>query len=130
MAAKAHEASARTIGDVFIQIMLTIVNPSMGSADRVLDGPTNLVWIDPWLAYLRSRGVQYLNNAEVDEILCDDGRITGVAVRQEGKRTIMRGDHYVAALPIERIAPMMNARCSLLTRRSATCARWPRTSNG
>ena len=89
-------------------MMLTIVNPTAGSTDRVLDGPTNLVWIDPWLAYLRSRGVQYLFDAKVEEILCNDGRISGVSVSQAGKRTIMRGDHYVAALPVDRIAPLLN----------------------
>jgi geranylgeranyl pyrophosphate synthase/uncharacterized protein with NAD-binding domain and iron-sulfur cluster len=107
VAAKARKASARSIGDVFIQILLTIVNPTIGSADRVLDGPTNLVWIDPWLAYLRSRGVQYLYNAEVNEILCDSDRISGVVVSQEGKRSVMRGDQYVAALPVDRIAPLL-----------------------
>ncbi len=58
VAAKARKASTRTIGDVFVQLMLTILNPSAGSTDRVLDGPTNLVWINPWLAYLESSGVR------------------------------------------------------------------------
>ena len=72
VAAKARKASTRTIGDMFVQLMLTIVNPIAGSTDRVLDGPTNLVWIDPWRTYLESRGVQYGTNAEVEEILCDE----------------------------------------------------------
>jgi geranylgeranyl pyrophosphate synthase/uncharacterized protein with NAD-binding domain and iron-sulfur cluster len=108
VAAKARKASTRTIGDVFVQLILTILSPIAGSTDRVLDGPTNLVWIDPWLKYLESNGVRYLYNAEVEEILCDKGRITGIAVRQHGNRTVVRGDHYVAALPLERIAPMVN----------------------
>jgi geranylgeranyl pyrophosphate synthase/uncharacterized protein with NAD-binding domain and iron-sulfur cluster len=110
VAAKARKASTRTIGDVFVQLMLTILSPTAGSTDRVLDGPTNLVWIDPWLAYLESSGVRYVRDAEVEEIRCDEGRITGVAVRQQGKRTVVCGDHYVAALPLERIAPMVNDR--------------------
>jgi geranylgeranyl pyrophosphate synthase len=89
--------------------MLTIMNPTAGSADRVLDGPTNLVWIDPWLAYLESRGVRYVKRAQVEEILCQNGRITGVAVNQQGKRAAATGDYYIAALPIERIAPLVNA---------------------
>ena len=109
VAAKARKASTRTIGDIFIQLMLTIADPSGGSTDRVLDGPTNLVWIDPWLKYLESRGVQYLTETEVEEIVCEGGRIAGVAVRRQGKRTVVRGDHYLAALPIERIAPLLNA---------------------
>jgi geranylgeranyl pyrophosphate synthase/uncharacterized protein with NAD-binding domain and iron-sulfur cluster len=110
VAAKARKASARTVGDMFMQMMLTVVNPLVGSADRVLDGPTNFVWIDPWRKYLESKGARYTCGAVVEEILCDHGRITGVAVRQHGKRTVMQGDYYVAALPLERIASMINGR--------------------
>jgi geranylgeranyl pyrophosphate synthase/uncharacterized protein with NAD-binding domain and iron-sulfur cluster len=109
VAAKARKASTRTIGDIFVQLMLTILDPTGGSTDRVLDGPTNLVWIDPWRSYLESRGVRYVTEAEVEEILCDKGRIASVAARQQGKRTIISGDHYVAALPIERVAPLLNS---------------------
>jgi uncharacterized protein with NAD-binding domain and iron-sulfur cluster len=107
VAAKARKASTRTIGDTFVQLILTILDPTGGSTDRVLDGPTNLVWIDPWRSYLESRGVRYITEAEVEEIVCDRGRIVGVAVRQQGNRTVMSGDHYLVALPIERIAPLL-----------------------
>src|SRR5262249_3153745 len=39
VAAKALKASTRTIGDIFVQLMLTILDPTGGSTDRVLDGP-------------------------------------------------------------------------------------------
>jgi geranylgeranyl pyrophosphate synthase/uncharacterized protein with NAD-binding domain and iron-sulfur cluster len=110
VAAKARKASARTVGEMFMQMVLTFLNPTAGSTDRLLDGPTNLVWIDPWLTFLELRGVQYLRDAEVDEIFCDKGRITGVAVRQQGNRTVVHGDYYLAAMPIERIAPLVNDR--------------------
>ncbi len=109
VAAKARKASTRTIGDVFVQLMLTIVNPLAGSTDRVLDGPTNMVWIDPWRSYLESRGVQYRCNAEVEQILCSGQRVTGVVIRDQGVRSVVQGDHYVAAIPLERIAPLVNA---------------------
>ncbi len=108
VASKARRASTRTIGDIFVQLMLTVLNPTAGSTDRVLDGPTNLVWIDPWLAYLKSRGVQYDRKSEVEEILCDNGRITGVTVNQGDKRILVQGDHYIAALPLERMTPLVN----------------------
>ena len=54
VASKARKASARTVGDMFVQMMLTFLDPTSGSTDRVLDGPTNLVWIDPWCSYLES----------------------------------------------------------------------------
>jgi geranylgeranyl pyrophosphate synthase/uncharacterized protein with NAD-binding domain and iron-sulfur cluster len=109
VAAKARKASTRTIGDIFVQLILSIINPVAASSDRVLDGPTNLVWIDPWLSYLESRGVRYVKGAQIEEILCQNGRITGVAVSQQGKRAIATGDYYIAALPIERIAPLVSA---------------------
>src|SRR5215472_1516295 len=89
VAAKARKASARTVGDMFMQMMLTFLDPAGGTTDRLLDGPTNLVWIDPWLSYLESRGVQYVRESEVVEILCDDRRITGVAVQRQGQRTLV-----------------------------------------
>ena len=108
VAAKARTASARTVGDMFVQMMLTFLNPTEGATDRLLDGPTNLVWIDPWLSYLESKGVRYLRNMEVEQIFCDKVRITGVAVRHRKRRTVFYGEHYVAALPLERIAPLVN----------------------
>src|SRR5262249_22922276 len=108
VAAKARKASTRTIGDIFVQLMLTILHPHEGSTDQVLDGPTNFVWVDPWLTYLESRGVRYLRNTEVEQILCEGGRITGVAIRQDGARSIVRGDQYIAAIPLERMAPLVN----------------------
>ena len=109
VAAKARTASTRTIGDVFVQLMLTIVNPVAGSTDRVLDGPTSLVWIDPWRSWLERQGVQYRTQAEVEGLICHNGRITGVAVRENGVPDVVQGDLYLAALPLERIAPMIDA---------------------
>jgi len=109
VAAKARKASTRTIGDIFVQLVLSIISPTAVASDRVLDGPTNLVWIDPWLAYLESRGVRYVKGAEIEEILFQNRRITGVAVSQQGKRVVATGDYYIAALPVERIAPLVSA---------------------
>ena len=81
VASKARQASTRTIGDIFVQLMLTMLNPTGGSTDRVLDGPTNLVWIDPWLAYLKSRGVQYDTKSEIGDPM-RQGSIAGVSVNQ------------------------------------------------
>ena len=108
VAAKARSASTRTIGDVFVQLLLTIVNPLAGSTDRVLDGPTNLVWIDPWRAHLEAQGVQYRAECEVQQILCAGGRISGVVVRENGKTRVVQADHYLAAVPIERMAGLLN----------------------
>jgi geranylgeranyl pyrophosphate synthase/uncharacterized protein with NAD-binding domain and iron-sulfur cluster len=107
VAAKARTASTRTIGDIFVQLLIPLLEPWGGATDRVLDGPTNLVWIDPWLEYLRARGVHYIYEAEVVGIEVNDKGVSGVVVDQHGGRQIVRGDYYLAALPIERIAPLL-----------------------
>ena len=59
------------------------------SDDRLLCGPTNDVWLTPWLAHLRGAGVDYHLNAEVTAIHCDGERITGVTVRR-GRHGVRR----------------------------------------
>jgi geranylgeranyl pyrophosphate synthase/uncharacterized protein with NAD-binding domain and iron-sulfur cluster len=103
VAAQARMASTRTIGDIFIQLMLTIVDPTAvaGTADRVLDGPTSRVWIDPWRQWLESLGVEYRPCADVKQIRCDRGQITGVVAERNGRSELVQGDYYVCAVPLE-----------------------------
>ena len=131
VAAKARKASTRTIGDIFVQLMLTLMNPTAGSTDRVLDGPTNLVWIDPWLAYLESRGVRYVKGAQIDEILCTNGRIAGVVVNQQGKRD-RRDRRLLRRCAADRENGAFGERRHVgeATPRSPTCARSPPMWNG
>ena len=68
-----------------------------GSADRLLDGPTSDVWIDPWVEHLRAAGVDLRTDTEVDGIDCRGGRIAGVTVDHHGtQRDASPADHYVA----------------------------------
>ena len=78
VAAKADKASARTVGDMFVQMMMTFLNPIERTTDRVLDGPTNLVWIDPWRSYLEMRGVQFITQ--------DRSRADSVRRRRDHRR--------------------------------------------
>ena len=45
VAAQAQRASTFTIGNTFIQLLFDIADPNVPTSDRVLNGPTNLVWI-------------------------------------------------------------------------------------
>ncbi|HWO89849.1 MAG TPA: FAD-dependent oxidoreductase, partial [Gemmatimonadales bacterium] len=110
VAADPHVASARTLGDILLQLLFNLTEPGV-SADRVLNGPTNEVWIDPWLAYLRTRQVTYHFNAEVRAVECSaSGRITGVRIRQNGQDRLETADYYVATLPVERMATLVTPR--------------------
>ena len=108
VAARADKASARTVGDMFVQMTMTILNPMAGTTDRVLDEPTNLAWIDPWRSYLEMRGVEFVMQTEVEQILSERGRISGIVARQNGVRKTWRGDYYVSGLPIDRMAPLID----------------------
>ena len=77
------------------------------SADRLLNGPTNDVWLTPWLAWLRSRGVDYHLEAEVTAIDVKDRQIAGVTVREGGVESTVTGDYYIAAVPVERMGPLV-----------------------
>src|SRR5215210_560955 len=99
VAARAREISARTGGLILAQLLFDLTRAG-GRADRVLDAPTSEAWIDPWVAHLRGRGVTLRGGCEVAGIGCDGRRVTGVRL-QTGEE--VRADHYVAALPVERL---------------------------
>jgi uncharacterized protein with NAD-binding domain and iron-sulfur cluster len=63
----------------------------------VLDGPTNEAWIDPWVEYLRSVGVDLRLDCPVQGLLVDGDRIAGVTT----PAGTVTADFYVAALPVE-----------------------------
>ena len=108
VASQAHIANTRTIGNIFLQLVFDIIDPSVSTSDRVLNGPTNEVWIRPWLNYLESRGVQYHMNCSVTNIAYSRGKVQSVTIEQDGRSTHVLGDYYVSALPIERMAPLMS----------------------
>lgn len=111
VALKAQEASTRTVGDILVQLLVGIYSP-FSEFDRVLDGPTTEAWLDPWLAYLRQRGVRYEQESEVVAVDCGaDRRIHGATVADRtGARRTVRADYYVLALPVEAVVPLVDAR--------------------
>lgn len=111
VAAQPKLMSTKTGGDILLQLMLLMVNPS-GRTDRVLNGPTNEVWLFPWLKYLNTLGVKYYHNYMAEEIYCDvkTQNITGVRVKDlsSGESKTVTGDYYISAVPLERIAKLIN----------------------
>jgi len=100
VAMRAEISSTRTIGQIYVQLLLGLAFPWL-DVDRVLNGPTNDTWIDPWVQYLRELGVTFYPETEVESIESDGGRVTGVRVRDEEGAREVDGDHYIAALPVE-----------------------------
>ena len=75
VAAHPKLASAYTIASVALRTLLDTARPDL-PVDRVLNGPTNEVWIDPWVEFLREQGVQFHPDAELESIEVEGRAIT------------------------------------------------------
>jgi uncharacterized protein with NAD-binding domain and iron-sulfur cluster len=103
VAARATEMSARTGGLILVQLLADLSRAG-DRADRVLDGPTSDAWIDPWVAHLRSRGVELRLGERVEALSVRGGRIAAATVA--GRE--VTADHYVAALPVEGMRTLLS----------------------
>jgi 15-cis-phytoene desaturase len=99
VAMRAKESSTRTVGYVLLQLLFGIL--SWGGFDRLLAGPTNEVWLDPWLSYLRQRGVVFEGGAPVTQIRATAAGVTAIAIEQNEKQRDIVADYYIAAMPVE-----------------------------
>ena len=110
VAAKAKKMSAKTGGDILVQLLLSMLEFD-GNTDRVLNGPTNDAWLTPWLDYLKQMGVRYHFNWVGQSIEYDakQNKVTGVTLINEGDgtTTTVHGDYYIFAVPVESMARMI-----------------------
>jgi uncharacterized protein with NAD-binding domain and iron-sulfur cluster len=106
VAAKARTASTKTIGNIFVQLLFDIVTPGP-STDRVLNGPTNDVWIDPWMEYLRSKGVKYHANSKATAVRFEGGRVCDATIAQNGSTLKVTGDYFIFAMPVEDVIDLV-----------------------
>ena len=106
VALRPQDGSARTFGRIYLQLIRGQIDPRM-EAERILDGPTSEVWIDPWVGHLTDLGVSFHRETPVTAIECDRRRITGVTVEMDGDETEIEADYYVAALPVEAMARLV-----------------------
>ena len=109
VAAKAEVCNTRTNGNVLLQLIFQYVNNQIAN-DRILNGPTNDVWLFPWLEYLTKAGVNYYFNSEVLSLETNRKQITGVWAIVSGQKTkqLLSADYYICALPVERAAFLFN----------------------
>jgi 15-cis-phytoene desaturase len=123
VASRAEDANARTVGQVGIQLIRDLLTPGK-STDRILDGPTNDVWIEPWLARLSELGVRYRTGMELERVNLDraTGRIQSFAIRPRSERIergghstppnagppeVLEADYFVLAVPVEIMADLL-----------------------
>ena len=126
VAMRAEESSTRTVGRILLQLFYGILVPGR-VFDRLLSGPTNDVWIDPWRAHLTERlGVTLVPNATVRAFNLEGDRMRSVSVERNGRLEEVTADYYVAAMPVE-VMQGSSRRSSRAPRRrlrgSASCVR-------
>src|SRR5581483_10089456 len=106
VAMRAEESSTRTVGATQLQLLYGLISPDR-VFDRLLSGPTNDVWIDPWTQYLQKLGVEFHLGSNVVSIDIDPTRVRGATVESAAGRAAVTADFYIAALPVEIMAPLM-----------------------
>lgn len=81
-----------------------------GALDRVLNGPTTEVWIDPWVTHLRSLGVKFRLGQSVEALETSGGSISSARVRSStGTVTNVEADWFVCAMPAEVVRELWSA---------------------
>ena len=113
VAAKGNKAASKTVGDILVQLIFDIATPGT-SSDRLLNGPTNDVWIDPWLEYLTKKGVKYHLEHSLTKISMNTTEIKSVTVEHKGASKEITADYFICAVPVDRLAPLINSTMSAI----------------
>jgi uncharacterized protein with NAD-binding domain and iron-sulfur cluster len=100
-------ASARTTGVISAQLWTAHGRPGT-QVDRLLNGPTHDVWLTPWRAHLQQLGVEFRLQTRATRLSLRDRRVSGVRVERPGGAYDVEADFHVAAVPVERMAPLVS----------------------
>lgn len=111
-ATKSPDASAHAvsfIGEATVLSWTGRGNEPGGFIDRVLNGPTNEKWLDPWVAHLRSLGVKFNVGWKVDALTMQSGRVAAAtATDANGVRQTIGADWFICSMPSERAAVLLD----------------------
>jgi hypothetical protein len=90
VAMRAEESSTRTVGRILLQLFYGILVPGR-VFDRLLNGPTNDVWIDPWRAHLTERLGGFWSRTHARSLI---SRVTGctAAIERSGRLAEVTAD--------------------------------------
>jgi uncharacterized protein with NAD-binding domain and iron-sulfur cluster len=112
-AEQATDASANSIGwvgEASIFSILGLGNDQDATFDRVLDGPTSEVWLNPWVAYLQSLGVTFHTGQMCTALQVSRGRVAGATVTDAGGNSRnITADWYLSAMPVDRFVNLLSS---------------------
>ncbi|MEZ0579522.1 FAD-dependent oxidoreductase [Nocardioides sp. MH1] len=109
VAAKEEIASTRTIGNMAEAFLYSFAGLGTNGrpADQVLNGPTNEVWIDPWVDLLRSKGVRFVTGSLITGLTMSGGRVVSARASTPAGPTTIDADWFVSAMPVERFTKFL-----------------------
>src|SRR3954453_6389515 len=93
VAVRAQEGSARTVGYTLLQLLFGLL--TYGGFDRLLNGPTNDVWLTPWVSYLQQRGVEFRSETLITAFQASESGMEFVTAETAGQRTQIMADYYI-----------------------------------
>lgn len=112
VAVRAQESSTRTAGYIFLQLVFGIL--TYGGFDRLLSGPTNEVWLSPWVAYLRERGVDFQSGTTIKGFTTSAIGVNAVTVEANGQTREIMADYYICAIPVEIMTGLVDSNLKAL----------------
>ncbi len=121
VAAKESVASTRTIGNMGEAFVFNIVGRGNdGAPDRILSGPTNEAWIDPWVVHLRKLGVHFHVGQTIEALRMNGRRVESARARdRRGRRRAVEADYFLAAMPPERARKLWSSKVLAVDERLA-----------
>ncbi|KAA1421287.1 FAD-dependent oxidoreductase [Nocardioides humilatus] len=109
VAAKEEIASTRTIGNMAEAFLYSFAGLGTNgrSADEILNGPTNEVWIDPWVDHLEGLGVRFQTATTITGLTISRGKIVAARATTPAGPTTIDADWFVSAMPVERFTKLL-----------------------
>jgi uncharacterized protein with NAD-binding domain and iron-sulfur cluster len=112
VAMDARYSSTKSVINILARLLNDLMTPGH-KIDRILNGPTSEVWIDPWRQYLETvnsgqPAVQF-HSGEVTSLIFDliTGRIQGVNLKNRGQVVDLTA-HYILAVPVESASEILD----------------------
>jgi len=65
---------------------------------HVMNGPTNEVWIDPWVKYLKTQGVKFINNTELIKFNYNNNQIISADIKTNNIINQIQSKEYILAI--------------------------------
>jgi len=64
---------------------------------HVMNGPTNEVWIKPWIKYLKKQGIDFINNSKLINFNHMNNSIVSVNIKINGVKNVLIAKEYILA---------------------------------